>query len=141
MNAIDGLQLLAELEGEHCELNHGPDTRAEDFPAVDYIVIPFGYKIDEVQEVAARELVIPVCAECATALSGEEWTLLYCFECNSSHWINRRLAKNRYRHHILWLRGCPDCSYEFGGLYFNEVNGLADERAEFLKIQAKLSAA
>jgi len=141
MNAIERLQLLAELDGEHCELNHGPDTRGEDFPAVDYIVIPFGYKIDEAQEVAAREMVIPVCAECAEALTGEEWTLLYCFECNSSQWVSRKLAKNRYRHHILWLRGCPDCSYEFGGLYFNEINGFTDKEAAFLKLQAKLSAA
>ena len=141
MNAIDRLGLLAELEDSHCELNHGPGTDNRDFPAVDYIVIPFGYHLDEVREVAARELVIPVCADCAEALCGEEWTLLYCFECNSSQWVCRKYARMRYRHHILWLRGCPECSYEFGGLYFNEITAFPDDEAMFLKAQLRLSAA
>jgi hypothetical protein len=68
-----------------------------------------------------RDLVIPVCFDCALALKGDEWTLLYCFECASSRWVCRRLAKNNYRHHILWMRGCPDCTNEFGGLYFTDV--------------------
>lgn len=121
MNEIDRLQLLAELDEEFCELNHGPDTARENFPATDYIVIPFGYKEDEVNEVCVRDMVVPVCYDCAHSLLGDEWTLIYCFECNSSQWVNRTLAKNSYRHHILWLRGCPGCSLEFGGLYFNDI--------------------
>jgi len=127
MNAIDKLSLLAELGQAHCELNHGPGTKAEDWPAVDYIVLPFGYHESGIAEVSARELVIPVCGECRQALLEEEWTLLYCFECASSQWVYRPLAKNNYRHHILWLRGCPHCANEFGGLYFNDFNGLAGE--------------
>lgn len=126
MNEIDRLTLLAELDHECCELNHGPGTRREDFPAVDYLVMPFGYTISEVEEVAVREVVVPVCRECAEALSADEWTLLYCFECCSSQWVYRNLAKNRYRHHILWLRGCPRCTNQFGGLYFNEAKALID---------------
>ncbi|MDP1883891.1 MAG: hypothetical protein Q8L10_00840 [Candidatus Moranbacteria bacterium] len=123
MDAINKLQLLAELSNECCELSHGPDTRREDFPASDYIIMPFGYSESEKVDVAVREMVVPVCYGCATALLGNEWTLLYCFECCSSQWVYRRLAKNRYRHHILWLRGCPHCSSEeeFGGLYFNDL--------------------
>ncbi len=121
MDAIDKMHLLADLAQSHCELNHGPDIDNKDHPAVDYIVLPLGYEDNEVVETTARELVIPVCGECAQAIAGEEWTLLYCFECNSSHWLHRQLAKNKYRHHVLWLRGCPDCSNEFGGLYFNDV--------------------
>lgn len=120
MDTIDTVRLLSELEGEHCGLRHGPNTRMADYPASDYIVIPFG---DTSKAVATteRELVVPVCLECAQALIGEEWTLLYCFECNASRWVNRALAKNQYRHHVLWLRGCPDCSNAFGGLYFNDA--------------------
>jgi hypothetical protein len=66
-------------------------------------------------------MVIPVCRECVEALQGEEWTLLYCYECNENHWVFRKLARNQYRHHILWLKGCPDCTGEFGGLYFNDL--------------------
>lgn len=120
MDTIDTVRLLSELEGEHCGLNHGPHTKAEDYQACDYLVIPFG---DAKAEIVTpdRDLVVPVCHECALALTGEEWTLLYCFECNASRWVNRRMAKNDYRHHVLWLRGCPDCSNKFGGLYFNDA--------------------
>jgi hypothetical protein len=126
MNEIDRIQLLAELSHESCELNHGPGVRREDFPASDFIVMPFGYAENEMIDVAVRELVVPVCYDCATALLGNEWTLLYCFECCSSQWVYRKFAKNSYRHHILWLRGCPHCTNEFGGLYFNDFTAIAD---------------
>ena len=126
MDAINILGLLAQLENEHCELNHGPDTAHEKRPAVDYIIQPFGYTVNEIEEVAVRELVVPVCVECADALQGNEWTLFYCLDCCSSQWVNRKLAKNRYRHNILWLRGCPECSEEFGGLYFSDLKAIVD---------------
>ncbi len=122
MNEIDKVRLLADLQTEHCHLYHGPDTRAENFSASDYIVMPFGYAQDSIKEVAEHELIIPVCHQCARALTQDEWTLLYCFECNHSSWVYRRKAKNRYRHHILWLRGCPDCTNRLGGLYFNDLS-------------------
>jgi len=140
MHETDRLRLLAELVTESCELNHGPETEKIVVSAFDYIVLPFGYNEAEDIEVSVRDMVIPVCFDCAQALMGDEWTLLFCFECCSSQWINRQLAKNRYRHHILWLRGCPECSYEFGGLYFNEVSGYADT-VGFLGGQARSNAA
>jgi hypothetical protein len=140
MHETDRLGLLAELPNECCELNHGPGTRREDFPAVDYIVMPFGYHENEITEVSVREMVIPVCRECAAALSGEEWTLLYCFECCSCQWVARAFSKNRYRHHILWLRGCPHCAQQFGGLYFNDPGALAGLPA-FLSRQPVVMAA
>ena len=121
MDTIDKVRLMAELHKDHCSLNHGPNTDNEQFPAADYIIMPFGYEEAEGREVAVRELVIPVCFDCARALIGEDWTLLYCFECTNSRWVYRSLAKNNYRHHILWLRGCPDCSNQFGGLYFSDI--------------------
>jgi hypothetical protein len=132
MNEIDKIQLMADLGHELCELNHGPDVSKENFPASDYIIMPFGYAENEITDVAVREMVVPVCYDCATALLGNEWTLLYCFECCSSQWIYRKLAKNSYRHHILWLRGCPHCTNEFGGLYFNDLQAVGDT-AMFLK--------
>ncbi|MEJ2031669.1 MAG: hypothetical protein P8Y63_01205 [Deltaproteobacteria bacterium] len=131
MNAIDRVQLLAELENGFCELNHGPGTSPEDHPAIDYVVMPMGYQESRDVEVAVRDMVIPVCAECAIALVGDEWTLIYCFECCSSQWIYRPHAKLRYRHHLLWLRGCPECSNEFGGLYFNGFMAISDEVSFF----------
>ena len=125
MDEIDRLQLLAQLIEEHCELNHGPGTRPEDYPASDYIIVPVGYAKNNVEEVAVRELVVPVCLECAQALLEDEWTLLYCFDCGASRWVCRKFARNAYRHHILWLKGCPDCTYEFGGLYFSEIPKIA----------------
>lgn len=132
MNEIDKLQLMADLSHELCELNHGPNVSKENFPASDYIIMPFGYAENAITDVAVREMVVPVCHDCATALLGNEWTLLYCFECCSSQWVYRKLAKNSYRHHILWLRGCPHCTNEFGGLYFNDLQAVGDSVA-FLK--------
>ena len=119
MNDFDMIELLARLTESHCELNHGPDTDNSDFPAVDYIVLPLGESKDG-KTTVAREITIPVCAECAAALASNEWTLLYCFECGESRWVHRQLAKNKYRHSILWMRGCPECSAQFGGLYFSD---------------------
>lgn len=140
MNEIDKLQLLAELTHEFCELNHGPDTHRENFPASDFIIMPFGYAENAVTDVAVREMVVPVCHDCATALLGNEWTLLYCFECCSSQWVYRKMARNKYRHHVLWLRGCPHCTNQFGGLYFNDFDAVADS-AHFLREYAGRMAA
>ena len=126
MNALDKLALLANLTEEWCELNHGPHTGTLKIPAVDYLVQPFGYSHSDIEEVSVRDMVVPVCIECAQALQGNEWTLCYCFECNSSQWLSRKYARLRYRHNILWLRGCPRCSGEFGGLYFSDIKALVD---------------
>jgi hypothetical protein len=125
MNEIDQIRLLADLEEEHCELNHGPNTNPKEYPAADYIILPIGYQEDSIQSVTVREMVIPVCFDCSQALLHDEWTLLYCFECSHSRWVYRPWARNSYRHHILWLRGCPDCSNEFGGLYFTDTDQVA----------------
>jgi hypothetical protein len=121
MDAIDKVRMMADLHNDHCSLNHGPGISNKKIPAADYIVMSFGYEETAGTDIAVRELVIPVCFECVRALKGNEWTLLYCFECTHSRWVNRRLAKNIYRHHILWLKGCPDCSSKFGGLYFTDI--------------------
>lgn len=125
MHDADAIRLLADLAEEHCELDHGPKTDPKNNRATDYLVLPFGYQENAIKEVTVRELVVPVCFECVQALQGDEWTLLYCFECSHSRWVYRKWAKNSYRHHILWLRGCPDCSNKFGGLYFNDIQDMA----------------
>lgn len=140
MHEIEKLALLANLEEERCELNHGPQTAHLKIPAIDYIIQPFGYHVNDIEEIAVREIVVPVCSDCASALQGEEWTLLYCIECCSSQWICRSLAKKRYRHHILWLRGCPHCTHEFGGLYFSDLKALVDS-PQFLSGLADSAAA
>jgi len=128
MNSFQTLHLLADLDSEHCQLNHGPGVDTSAVAAVDYLVLPVGYAEDEVAEQVVRELAIPLCAECREALQGEEWTLLYCLECGESRWVYRQLARNRYRHHVLWLKGCPDCGGTFGGLYFNDrPQGVAEQ--------------
>ena len=122
MDQLDRLILFAEMEHEVCGLNHGREEDEVIHKAHDYLVIPVGIqsKNKESDDSTDKELVIPVCLECIKALKGDDWTLLYCFDCGESRWVFRELAKNNYRHHILWLRGCPDCSNEFGGLYFTD---------------------
>jgi hypothetical protein len=114
MNAIEKLRLLAELVDAHCELNHGPDTHNEDFPAVDYITIPLG-KDDTI----GNNLVVPVCIDCLDGLQSDEWTLLYCMRCGENHWIFQPLAKLHYmnmntmkHYHAIGLDGCPHCTKE-----------------------------
>lgn len=124
MDAVDIVELMAQLEEEHCELNHGPDSQDEKRTAVDYIVQPFGYTVNEIEDVVVREMIIPVCAECAEAVQGNEWVLFYCFECCSSHWVYKQFSKLIYRHNILWLRGCPECSETLDGLYFTDIQAI-----------------
>jgi len=119
MEAFDKFHLLAELNDASCGLYHG-DNGGRETAAVNYLVTEFGYRENNMTAVAVRKLVIPICYDCNQALVDNEWTLLYCFECASSRWVLRKRAKNNYRHNILWLRGCPECSNEFGGLYFND---------------------
>lgn len=120
MDQFDRLILLAELEHEVCGLNHGREKRGVIHKACDYLVLPFGLKTKNKKKAEEKELVIPVCPECIESLRGDEWTLLYCFDCGESRWVFRETAKNSYRHHILWLLGCPECTQKFGGLYFND---------------------
>lgn len=87
-----------------------------------------GYIVNEMKEAVMREMTVPVHADCIDALPGSDWTLFYCFECGSSQWVSRKYAWNRYRHNILWLRGCPECSREFGGLYFTVRRKIAGPR-------------
>lgn len=117
MDAIDKLAFLADLGKSFCELNHGPNTKQEDYKAVDYIVQAFGYNGKN-----QHELLIPICAECVQGLQDADWVLLYCFSCNQSQWINKKLSKNKYKHKIIWLNGCPSkgCTGKFGGIYFTE---------------------
>ena len=140
MNEMDQVRLLADLEEEHCELNHGPNTNPEEYPATDYLILPIGFEENSIQSVTVREMVIPVCFDCAQALLHDEWTLLYCFECSHSCWVYRPWARNRYRHHILWLRGCPDCSNTFGGLYFTDSEQVT-EAAQFVSSHLTFRAA
>ncbi len=123
METIDKLRLSDELKNEHCVLNHGPGTKGEDYPAVDYLVVRIGETENIAKEASLHELVIPVCYECAQALLGNEWTLLYCIDCNSNQWVYRKLARLRYRHNVLWLRGCPKCTGKLRGLYFADSPG------------------
>lgn len=130
MTEADEIGLWADLSNRFCELNHGPDTKNEDFPAATYIVIPIGFKKGAQTEMMIRDRVIPVCYDCASSLLGDEWTLLYCIECCCNHWIHRDCARMKYRHHILWLQGCHKCTGsvdEFRGLYFNDFPALGGE--------------
>jgi len=80
---------LADLAGTDCALNHGANPPR---PAVDYLVIPMGYKSpDGVTETITDYLLIPVCDICAGMLYHhlDEWLLLYCVRCHSSSWVRR----------------------------------------------------
>ena len=124
IDEIDALGLEADLAHSKCELNHGSRDK-DTHPAVDYLVLPIGKQDAKGLVTDQSELVIPICQECLDGLTDEAWTLLYCLDCNESQWILRKLAKMKYRHNLIWLRGCPKCGAEFGGIYFNDPEPVA----------------
>ncbi len=119
----------ADIGESNCSLNHGPGTKASDYPAVNALVIPIGRRINEVESEEVRKLTVPVCAECAESLSDDAWTLILCVECSASQWIHRASAKMGYRHHLILLKGCPGCGGKFEGIYFqpNEFENAPSE--------------
>lgn len=124
IDEIDAIGLQSELAHSHCELNHGRrDT--DPHPAVDYLVLPIGTKNSNGKISDQSDLVIPICQECLEGLSDEAWTLLYCLDCNESQWLLREMSKMKYRHNIIWLRGCPKCGGQFGGIYFSDPQSVS----------------
>ena len=122
LNDAEMVAAAAGVGESYCELNHGPDTIGSDYTAANMLIIPIGRRISESELEEVRKLFIPVCHECAEGLNSDEWTLVYCLECASNHWIYRPLARLQYRHHVLWLKGCPDCTGKFGGIYFSDTD-------------------
>ena len=120
MNDAEKLIAKFDLIDNHCYLNHGPDIDTSEIESVEQLVCPIGYNESDIVTVVKRELIIPICEECANALCENEWLLIYCIECNNNHWINREYASNKYHpsDHIIWLKGCPECTKKFGGIYF-----------------------
>lgn len=117
------IHVIANLVNSHCELNHGPGIDNKDFPAVNTIIVPIGYKENDVSSVSVRNLYIPICQECQDSI-GNGWVLLYCLECCANHWVSLEKAKLNYfnqltgeNHDIIFLKGCPECSGKFGGFY------------------------
>ena len=99
-NILDNL----EISEETCCLDHKDDIKRQ---AVEYLCQRFKDKYEQIDM-----LKIPICAECAQALCGEEWVLLYCIHCNRSQWVYRPMAKLHYGKdvHVVWMDICPWCS-------------------------------
>ena len=99
-NIIDNL----EISEEKCHLDHKDNSEHK---AIDYLCQNFKNKYDQLDL-----LKIPICGECAQALHGNEWVLIYCIHCNRSQWIHRSEAKLQYGKdvHVVWLDICPWCS-------------------------------
>ena len=128
IDEIDQIGLQADLIHTTCQLNHGPLDR-ERHQAVDYLVIPMAENSGNDTAEIRADLVIPICQDCIDALQGNEWTLLYCLDCAKSQWILRAAARLNYRHHVIWLKGCPECGGKFRGIYFNDATDLTWELA------------
>jgi len=99
-NIIDSF----ELDGETCCLKHNDIIKRK---AVDYLCQNFKDKYGKIDE-----LRIPICGECAEALCGIEWILLFCIYCGRSQWVYRPKAKLKYGKnvHVVWMDICPWCS-------------------------------
>ena len=103
----EGLQNLIdsiELDGINCVLDH-KDNKKRD--AVEYLCQKFKDKHDKIDM-----LRVPICGECAEALCGTEWVLLFCIYCGRSQWVYRPKAKLKYGKdvHVIWMDICPWCA-------------------------------
>jgi len=107
MDNAEQAVLAADLAGGlPCGLNHGPGQLVP--MAVDYVVQGIGFSRGMTTTVVA-EVTIPVCIDCAMALQGAEWVLLYCGSCHASQWIERSKARREYSERFNWLESCPKC--------------------------------
>lgn len=108
MDPFERFIALANFIDSYCDLHH---TQYKP-PTINQIiqVLDTGDKLS-----------INICEECLEALQGDEWVLLYCVNCLESRWVWKEASKMSYQHNILWLNGCPECTNEFGGLYFTDV--------------------
>ncbi len=121
MYTVEIPKLITQLEGEFCELNHGPDTHYKKRVAVDFIVQPFGYTDNGIEDITMREMLGRVCSDCIETIQGKDWTLLFCIECCSNHWVYKKFTQYRYNHNILWMHGCPECSEKSGDQNLHDI--------------------
>ena len=124
MQKIEDLHVVIDIANSNCELNHGPNTTNEDYPAVNAIILPIGHKESEIKFVEDSKFFIPICQECLDGLTDPEWVLMVCLECCSSQWIYKPTARMNYYnkkteegYNIIWLKGCPKCGGNFNGFY------------------------
>lgn len=129
---VELLSAAADIGESNCSLEHGPGTKASDYPAVNAMVIPIGRRINEVESEEVRKLSIPICQECVEGLQSDAWVLVYCLNCNENHWIFRAHARNKYAPgcHTMLLQGCQNCTKKFGGIWFDTPNSFANAPSE-----------
>ena len=95
----DKLHVMMEV----CDLKCTPEN--EKPQAVNYIV----------QQFDDREIRIPVCQKCEDTLNSNEdrWVLLYCLNCLSSQWIDKKNSNKLYHYatcgKIKWMEKCHKC--------------------------------
>jgi len=109
-----------DLTDARCNLNHGID-RKNNPKATDYLCQKLGNRVLGIADIEIR---IPICDECMAALYSNDWLLFYCVKCNSSQWLYKPFAKNKYNDgiHIIWLDVCPKC------VTFDELDKIKNER-------------
>jgi hypothetical protein len=108
---LDNFMAEESLKGQKCMLNHNDDIER---PAVDFLCHQMGFELPDGTYEADAELRIPICEECVSGLTNGEWILFYCVGCNSSQWLNKKLAKKEYpkNTNIIALKQCPKCYNE-----------------------------
>lgn len=111
MNNSDYIRNTLELINETCHLKHSRMDPAENHPAVEFLCQHIGHLESEDSSVIDYTIQIPICEECAEALQGDEWVLLFCLNCSKSQWVLRALAKKVYHkdQHVVFMEECPCC--------------------------------
>ena len=103
------LNLLADLDGINCELDHSGDPEGTR-PAVNYMML---------QCVSGAMIALPICKYCQHELAkGQEsedfdWYLLVCTKCNTTKWLYKSSCKHAYPEQVHFIRSCPECDMMF----------------------------
>ena len=106
--------LLADLDGIKCELDHSGDPEGSR-PAVNYMML---------QLASGETVALPICKYCEYELSrGEdfEWYLLICTKCSTTKWLYKANCKNDYPEQVHFIKSCPECDFRYMHLETDKI--------------------
>ena len=120
MNKIkpeEKMNLLADLDGINCELDHSGDPDAPR-KAVNYMML---------QCVSGATIALPICEYCQEELikgqlgDGFQWYLLVCTKCSATKWLYKDSCKNDYPEQVHFIKSCPECDLMFSDVITSNI--------------------
>jgi flavoprotein len=114
MDSFTMLHSTLGLNGLTCGLSHGSWNEGVECAAVDYLVIPCGFQVGEIEYRLNDYKYIPVCKDCAETIQDQDpdWNLFMCLGCGYCEWHIRKVAKYYSDNFIIYTDQCKFCRGE-----------------------------